>query len=145
MEDWAVDQNLMLVHDSKLPFSFNSGRWHKGYNPELVFVTDRISKMSVKDIGDPIPKSQHRPVILRILGAVRPTNVPFKRRFNFKKADWESFSTEIDAKICKLDPVSENYDGFITMIKFVSKKTIPRGCRKSYIPGLFKSTTDKLS
>jgi len=67
----------MLIHDSKLPCSFNSGRWHNGYNPDLVFVTDCISLMSVKEIGSgnfntnsqaqahhfQAPNSQHRPII----------------------------------------------------------------------------------
>jgi len=96
VEDWATDQNLMLIHDSELPFNFNGGRWHKGYNPDLVFVTDRISTMSVKEIGNVILNSQQRP-ILKIIGAIQPTTVPFKRCFNFKRANWDSFSAKIDA------------------------------------------------
>ena len=145
VEDWAALEGLHLIHDPKLPCSFNSGRWRKGYNPDLVFVTDRLSQLSVKDIGDPVPSSQHRPVILRVHGAIRPTDVPFRRRFNFKRADWEGFSGGLDAGIWNIEECPENYDDFITLVRSVSRKTIPRGCRTSYVPGLSRVASDKLS
>ena len=148
VEDWAAMEDLQLIHDPKLPCSFNSGRWRRGYNPDLVFVTDRISQMSVKDIGDPIPSSQHRPVTLKVLGAVRPVIAQFKRRFNFKsfkRAQWESFATGIDARIADLSEILEHYDDFIRMVGFVSRRTIPRGCRVNYIPGLSQAASSRLS
>jgi len=141
----AIDQDLTLIHDSKLPCSFNSGRWHKGYNPDLVFVTDRISAMCVKEIGSLIPNSQHRPIILKILGAIRPATVQFKRCFNFKRADWDSFSTKIDAGVARIDPAPEKYNEFLDIFRTISRETIPKGCRSNYIPGLLQSNKKKLS
>jgi len=31
VEVWAESNRLILIHDTKLPPSFNSGRWKKGY------------------------------------------------------------------------------------------------------------------
>jgi len=48
VEEWAEDGNLTLIHDPKLQASFNSGRWKKGYNPNLIFVSDNISHLYIK-------------------------------------------------------------------------------------------------
>ena len=41
MEKWAEAQNLTLIHHAKLPKSFSSKRWKKGYNTDLAFVSSK--------------------------------------------------------------------------------------------------------
>lgn len=81
------------------------------------------------------PCSQHRPIIYKI-GIHIPVlqSIP-KPRWNFKKADWESYGKYSDANIRWIDPVPENYERFCGLIKSAAKKSIPRGFRKEYIPG----------
>ena len=45
LEEWAEAHQLHLVHDTKLPPSFNSCCWRRGYKPDLVFTSERISAL----------------------------------------------------------------------------------------------------
>ncbi|KAL4100995.1 hypothetical protein QTP88_021016 [Uroleucon formosanum] len=130
VEIWAQGEDMVLIHDSKLPPSFNSGRWKKGYNPDLIFVSDSISQLCTKKMGDPIPNTQHRPIIYQIEAAVRPNIVPFQRRYNFMKAKWNLFSEDLDSSIENLEPLPEHYESFIEKLKYISWKQIPRGYMK---------------
>ena len=93
---WADANGLTLLHDNKLPASFNSARWRRGYNPDPIFVSGRITQQCVKGICPPIPNTQHRPIMCQVTAAIRPHNVPFRRRYNFKKANWPNFEELLD-------------------------------------------------
>lgn len=129
VESFMESIPMSLIHDAKLPASFNSGRWRRGYNPDLIFVSHNIKQHCVKKVLEPIPRSQHRPVMLQIRAVIEPKIVPFRRRFNFKKASWEGFREELDGIVQTIEPISDNYDTFIENIKTISRKHIPRGCR----------------
>ena len=58
----------------------------------------------------------------------------FRRRFNFKKTNWNAFSTDLDTRICDIDPSPENYDRFVKVVHATARKHIQRGCRKNYVP-----------
>ena len=84
----------------------------------------------------PVPHSQHRPIVLRVNAVITPRTVPLRRRFNLKKANWEKFAEDLDLYIQDLPASTEHYDTFVKMIKKSSRQNIPRGCRTKYIPGL---------
>ena len=65
-----------------------------------------------------------------------PQPTPFRRRFNLRKVKWDDFSTDFDEAIEEVEPIPENYDKFIGLIRVVSRRHIPMGCRTNYIPGL---------
>ena len=136
VEEWALAHNLALIHSAKDPHSFHSARWKKGYNPDLVFVTDRHRQSFKKVVLDPIPKSQHRPILVELVPVVRPVETKPQVRFNYRKADWEKFTSSLDSRVGDIEPIPQNYETFQRLIWKIAKECIPRGCRKEFIPGL---------
>jgi hypothetical protein len=73
---------------------------------------------------------------------VRSQTVPFKRRFNFRKAKWKDFRESLDKEICNLDPKPDNYEKFVEKVKKISRLHIPRGCREQYISRMTEETCE---
>ena len=105
VEQWADSCGLTLIHDARLPKSLNSARWKKGYNPNLTFAPESIANMCKKSIMDPIPHTQHRPICVSAHPIMVPQTIPFRRRFNFMKADWNGYSAELDKLIEDVEPI----------------------------------------
>ena len=103
-------------------------------------VSSNISDMCEKSVLDPIPRTQHRPICVTVHPVIVPQPTPFRRRFNLRKAKWDDFSTDFDEAIEEVEPIPENYDRFIGLIRVVSRRHIPRGCRTNYIPGLMEES-----
>ena len=129
VEKWADSNSLSLIHNAKLPISFNSAIWKKGYNPDLIFVSSNISDMCEKSIVDPIPRTQHRPICVTVNPIIVSQPTTSRRRFNLKKANWDGFSTEFDAAIEEVNSIPENYGRFIERV--VPRRHNPRGCWSS--------------
>ena len=136
VEDWAENQRLSLIHNPKLPSSFNNGRWRRGYNPDIIFATNRIAGCCNKIVMEPIPRSQHRPIGVQVNAAITVQTVPFRRRFNLKKANWEQYAHQLDASVENIPATAECYDQFVNALRKVARKNIPRGCRRNYVPSL---------
>ena len=136
VEDWAENQILSLIHDPKLPSSFNSGRWRRGYNPDIIFASNRIARCGNKIVMEPIPRSHHRPIGLQVDAPITVQTVPFRRRFNLKKANWEQYAYQLDAAVENIPATAECYDQFVNALRKVAQKNIPLGCRRNYVPGL---------
>ena len=142
VEEWATSKSLALLHNQKDNPSFMSGRWRKGYNPDLVFISSQHSMCFEKTIGEPIPRSQHRPLIINLRPIVRSLESKYIPRFNFRKANWPEFTSELDLNIASIEPTPVNYEAFQNLVWKVAKKHIPRGCRKNYIPCLTADSKD---
>ena len=88
--------------------------------------------MCEKSVLDPIPRIQHRPICVTVHPVIVPQPTPFRRHFNLRKVKWADFSTDFDEAIKEVESVQENYDRFIGLIRVVSRRHIPRGCRTNY-------------
>ena len=63
VEAWAEASQLSLLHTEKLPKSFNSGRWKRGYSPGIAFVSHSIfASVNKKLVLESLPRSQHCPI-----------------------------------------------------------------------------------
>ena len=124
---WAESNSLTLIHDAKLQKSFNSARWKKGYNPDLIFVSSSIDNMCVKSVLNPIPRTQHRPICVTVNPVLVSRPTAFRRRFNLRKANWSGYATDVDILIDEVDPTPENYERFVEVIRVTSRKTYTKG------------------
>lgn len=59
-----------------------------------------------------------------------------KKRWNFKLANWENYSKDLDDSLQRsgLAATCKNYTKFVDLVKESAKKNIPRGVRLEYIP-----------
>lgn len=90
--------------------------------------------MYVFFILENFPRSQHRPVIIKIGTQIETVNSMPKPRWNFRKADWPSFTARVDSNIRFIPNDISCFVRFLGVVKGAAKKLIPRGYRKRYIP-----------
>ena len=112
VEKWAELCNLTIVHNAKLPKSFNSARWKKGYNPALIFAAEKIANVGEKSIMDPNPHT-HLLICVTVNPVVVTQPTLFRRRFKLRKAEWNGCVTELDTLIEDLAPIPGNYNRFV--------------------------------
>lgn len=143
VEEWAASNDLSIVYDAKHPATFQSARWRRGYNPDLALISTRHYQNIEKSVGDPIPRTQHRPIVITIRPVIKPQITNLKPRFNFRKANWGGFASELEAKISNIPPTPDQYKAFQTLVQKIARCNIPRGCRKTYIAGLNEVTKDQ--
>ena len=119
-----------MIHNAKLLKSFNSARWKRGYNPDLIYVSESIANMCWKSVMELIPHTQHRPICVRLDPVIVAYPTPFRRRFNLQK------TAALYKLINVFAPIPKKYGGFIDNVRVASRRYISRGCRTNYIPGL---------
>lgn len=56
VENWTQREDMVLIHNNKLPSSSNSGRWKKEYNNNLILASESISQPYTTNMEDPHSK-----------------------------------------------------------------------------------------
>ncbi|KAI4829269.1 hypothetical protein KUCAC02_023323 [Chaenocephalus aceratus] len=108
LSEWASNTDALLLYDPKEPPTFFSARWNTSTNLDLAFAIC------------------HRP----------DTGTPVKR-WNFRKANWESYAEETERRSAGLpDPADLDaaYAAYCQVLLGAAKKSIPRGYNRNYIP-----------
>ena len=136
LAEWINLNNLELVFSPKDLPTFKSARWGSQTTPDLTIVTkcDRSNSYN-RTVLHSFPHSQHRPVIFEYgLQIHLTTSIP-KPRWNFQIADWKKFSSRLEVIIQHIPCHHSSYARFIGAVINAAKRNIPRGFRKTYIPG----------
>ena len=132
--------DAVLLFNLKEPHSFISGCWNTETNPDLAFAkVIRQEPLPVRRILDRFPYSQHRPSLITTPSLVQSVEGKPVRRWNFRKANWSEFtsSTNTAAKSLPVPSVSNINDAYVaycTMLTNTTKKQVPRGVQKNYVP-----------
>uniref|UniRef100_W5MTV4 Reverse transcriptase domain-containing protein n=1 Tax=Lepisosteus oculatus TaxID=7918 RepID=W5MTV4_LEPOC len=139
------------LFDKKQANTFFSARWQSGANPVLMFFSPTNNHMPSpqRSVLSRFPL-QHRPVVTFHPALVTPTPSHSSAHWNIRKANWTEFTKETSSFPLKLpDPnstdVNDLYSRFCNMIISTSNNHIPRGFRKTYIPGWDEECTNLAS
>ena len=70
--------------------------------------------------------------------------MPYQRRLNFQKADWNNFTDHFEKQIGKIKPTSNCCEFFTDLVRRTARKHIPRGCLTRYVPCLSQESLNLL-
>ena len=101
LSDWASTNDLHLVLDSKQHDTFHSARWRRDYSPDLCWVStiNGCPQPSSVTVLSDFPRSQHRPSALHVGLQLPIVNSMPRNRWNFRKADWDSFQAATERTV----------------------------------------------
>ena len=137
VEDWEIDNNLYLINRADDPPTFYSRRWLTTSTPDLGFTTYDLAPKIERSVLPQLAGSDHKPIKLSLqLNSAPPTTNPLPR-WNYKRANWESFRAMTD-QLCNINThhkkVNKMYTEFNAAVLKSAKATIPRGARRNYRP-----------
>lgn len=89
----------------------------KGYNLDVVFIHESIAVQRIKYIGKQVSDTQHRHILSKFMLAIKTQTIHLKRKYNFEKANWKSFSEDLAEKTKNLSLIVTNYDIFVNIVK----------------------------
>ena len=137
VEEWQDDNNLILINSPHDPPTFYSRGWKTTSTPDLAFSTEDLHRGILREVGDQLGGSDHKPIFITISSEVTAADDP-KPRWNYKKANWTIFAhktneltKDIRVEGRDIKHVAKEWtDGILQS----AKESIPRGGRKDYKP-----------
>ena len=138
VEDWQIENNLLLLNDPEDPPTFFSRRWISTSTPDLAFASDDIFKITSRKVQNQLAGSDHKPILQAVNMNYKPSNPKTFPRWNYSKADWVKFVTLSD-KLCKSvkcddSNVNRACKNFNKVILEAANRSIPRDARRNYRP-----------
>ena len=137
IHEWILLNQYHLILSLKDPKTFNAYNT-RGTNPDLCIIND-ASRFAVENSNRQVLKgflhSHHSPVLLSFGVSIPVIQSLPQCRWTFQKADWIKFANCLDKSLCGVVAKPENFQHFVNSVHKAAKSSIPRGYRKSYIPG----------
>ncbi|GFR57529.1 hypothetical protein ElyMa_005340200 [Elysia marginata] len=137
VEDWAIDNQLVLLNRAEDPLTFTSMTWRTSSTPDIAFVTDDIQGRLERSVESQLGGSDHKPSIITIKDVTVESDNRKEPSWNFKKANWELFkqTAEMNTAQLKLSGnMQKDAKAFKQAIIDAAKVSIPRGYRNNYKP-----------
>jgi len=135
--NWMDSENMHLLSNAKGRITFHSDRWNRSYNPDVCIVSKNknlIAIQAYRTVLNNFPRSQHRPILINVSIQILIVKTIQKPRWNFRKADWHTFTKSVDSNIIWIKPTTNNHDRFVGIVKRAAKRCVPRGYRRNDIP-----------
>ena len=136
VEDWQDEHHLVLINSPHDTPTFYSRRWRTTSTPDLALCTEDIHRGVIREVGDQLGGSDHRPVFLTL--NENTTQNPVAPRWNYKKAKWKLFSHRTNVLTNDLQVRGRDINNAVhelnSCILKAAQECIPRGARKNYKP-----------
>ena len=101
---WHLLGCLTWMYDPKELASFHSQRWNSDTNPDLAFAHTVDTGIPTRRVLDKFPRSQHRPSLISSPCITAPIACKPVKRWNFRKANCETFKQMTDVATSQLPP-----------------------------------------
>ena len=136
IEDLCQSSNLIRLQDEHSPPTLLHKAHGTLHRPDLTLVSADLHNICKTEVLKDI-SSDHLPTLITFDMGKRQSRKR-RSRWNFKKANWTNFKTELDI-LLDLEEISslevDEANSIITdAILKASKSSIPRGCIKNYTP-----------
>nr|KAG5698663.1 hypothetical protein BaRGS_022551 [Batillaria attramentaria] len=137
IEDWLIDNQLILINQPDDKPSYYSRAWKKTSTPDLAMATEDLQKQTTRVVSEQLGGSDHLPIILHIADKKASTDHHRKNAsWNFKRADWLKYQHHAE-DLCNVtftEDMNTNVKRLTESILTAAKRSIPRGFRKDYKP-----------
>ena len=147
VEDWQVDNGLVLLNDPDDPPTFLSRRWLSSTTPDLAFATNDLSRIASRTVLSQLGGSDHKPIKISLDLQYRTQKSSTFPRWNYKKANWERFSKLADQFTQRINNKRQNLNtkikAFNQAVLKAAKESIPRGARRIISPTGQKNSNNK--
>ena len=130
VEDWQVDNGLVLRNDPDDPPTFFSRRWLSCTTPDLAFATNDLSRIASRTVLSQLGGSDHKPAKISLDLQYRTQKASTFPRWNYKRANWGRFSKLVDEFTQKINNKRQNLNKKNQGLQPSS----PEGCPRVHSP-----------
>ena len=137
VEELIHSTNLLLIQNNESRPTLLHKASQTLHRPDLTILSSDLLNKNSTEVSDDIAKSDHRPIIIKIISSGKKT-FEQRTRWNFKNTPWDLYKETSNKLLNDVDLSSENVEkiakDITSALLKAAAETIPRGCRKKYKP-----------